>query len=134
MVSGYKQNCFFLADNIDNILSVIVFCILVLVRYSALKFCFQIAINAIFLFTTYCSSSLISGVIYYQSASFPPNVPSNQWYIFACIFQICSMPAGCEELAGGFEPIKNSNIYFQWLIIILFIYLFLWETQCFVLY
>ena len=33
------------------------------------------------------------------------------YIIFARIFQICSMPAGYEELAGGFEPIKNSNIF-----------------------
>ena len=38
------------------------------------------------------------------------NIPSNQCYT-ARIFQICSAPVGYDELAGGFEPIGNGEIF-----------------------
>ena len=41
---------------------------------------------------------------------FQVNIPSNRWYI-ANIFQIWLTPVDYEELAVGFEPIRNGEIF-----------------------
>ena len=39
-----------------------------------------------------------------------PHFQSNIWYI-ARIIQICLVPVGNEDLAGGLEPIRNGEIF-----------------------
>ena len=57
-------------------------------------------------------TALFLGIYTIDQPRFQVNIPPSRWYI-APTFHIWSVPVGYEELAGGFQPIRNGEIFWM---------------------
>ena len=58
----------------------------------------------------YCPYNLVSESIYHRLTSFPSKYTIESM-VYCSHLQIWSTPVGYEELARGFEPIRNGEIF-----------------------